>query len=140
MGPNAWNKRGFTPLHGAVGLEQPEAVRLLLARGADPHAENYVDGSSLLEMVGEHSGPACGAARKEFEAAGHRVEREGGVHPGVALWTVASMMNHAARPTAARRFVGQMMFMTAGRNLPAGAEITISYSLNPEKLCNMQNS
>ncbi len=28
---NARNGRGFAPLHGAVGLERPEAVRLLLA-------------------------------------------------------------------------------------------------------------
>ena len=40
----------------------------------------------------------------------------------------------AARPPGARRYVGRMMFVTAGRDLLAGEEVTISYSDNPEML------
>ena len=47
---------------------------------------------------------------------------------------MASLMNHAARPTAARRFVGRMMFVVAARDLRAGEELTISYSDNPDML------
>jgi hypothetical protein len=130
---NSRNKRGFAPLHGAVGLERPEAVRLLLGRGADPHAENYVDGSSPLDMAHPHSVSSSAAGRavlEVFQSAGHRAEREA----GTALWAVASMMNHAAMPTAARRFVGRMIFVAAARDLLAGEELTISYSSNPDML------
>ncbi len=131
---NARDRRGFTPLYGAVVLVRPEAARLLLKHGADPHAENYVNGCSPMDMVDWHSGlgPTLGGAgglavRKEFEDVGHWAEER---KAGTALWTVTSLMNHAARP----RFVGRMMFVTALSNMRAGEELTISYSLDPERL------
>jgi len=127
---NARDKQGFTPLHVAVGLERPEAVRLLLKGGADPHLEDYVHGNSPLELVDQHGKDRMQAVREAFQSAGHWAERG----RGTALWAVASMMNHAARPTAERRFVGQMMFVTAGCDLRAGDELTTTYSADRDAL------
>ena len=127
---NARDVVGNTPLHGAVMLKRPEAVLLLLERGADPNLENYADGSSPLDLVGLHGADEARAVREAFQRAGHQVERRA----GTALWAVASLMNHAARPTAQRRFVGQMMFVVAGSDLRVGEELTITYSHSRDAL------
>jgi hypothetical protein len=132
---NARDKRGGTPLHGAVCLERLDAVRLLLGRGADPHAADYYGASPLDLADPSRGGPGPDSAvkravREAFLSAGRRAEGRA----GTALWAMASLMNHCSDPTAAIRFVSRMAFVTAGRDLWAGEELMTSYSANRDAL------
>jgi len=44
-----------------------------------------------------------------------------------ALFLLGSLVNHSCRPTAARVFLGDMMFVRAARNMSRGEEITDGY-------------
>ncbi len=107
--------RGFTPLYGAVVKRRATAVKWLLQNGANPYLENYVDGGSLAdyaEMAGDE------AIVQALKTSGHNqsasVPREGS-----GVWAVASFMNHSDEPNTRRRFIGRMMFVTAGMDIKA---------------------
>lgn len=48
-------------------------------------------------------------------------------HSVSALFLVGSLVNHSCRPTAARVFLGDMMFVRAARDMNSGEEITDGY-------------
>ena len=50
---NVAQRHGWTPLHGAAATGDVEVVRLLLARGADPHAK-HDGGATALDLAREN--------------------------------------------------------------------------------------
>jgi ankyrin repeat protein len=53
------NKYGGTPLHWAAQHDQPDTVRHLLAKGADPRAINPRNGQSALHVAAQHTDDAA---------------------------------------------------------------------------------
>ncbi|PNW80454.1 hypothetical protein CHLRE_07g318250v5 [Chlamydomonas reinhardtii] len=70
--------------------------------------------------------PATGGS-STGAAAVAALETEAG---GSGLWTLAAYFNHACLDNTERYFLGDFLFVRASRDLPAGAEVTITY-LNP---------
>ena len=123
----AVSTRGLTPLHGAVKLRRVAAVRALLDAGASPWVENAVDGASPHTEAAVLGDADILAA---FAAAGFaRAPAEGS-----GVWLLASFMNHAPEPTAARRVIGRSMVVHAACDLAAGAEVTTTYAASAEAL------
>ncbi|CAK9006865.1 unnamed protein product [Durusdinium trenchii] len=60
-----------------------------------------------------------------LSANAHELDTSGGQLS--AIFLVASLVNHSCRPSAARVFLGDMMFVRAARDLNAGDEITDGY-------------
>jgi hypothetical protein len=135
--PNAFSSSGTTELHAAVTARRAAAALALLRAGADPYLEDAVQGwcpsQAVLDMIdaadGSGGGGAVDAAMiAAFAAAGYTPEVLRAALPqGTGLWLLASMLNHAAAPTAVPRFVGELMFVRAACALACGAEVTTSY-------------
>lgn len=129
--------RGLTPLHGAVMMGKPGAAKALLGKGANAFLQDYrgVSPIDLLYGMGKDDAGASGlqgdtaGVKAAFKAAGldeARYKRE--VTQGSGLWWVASFMNHASKPNTARALFGSFMFVVAAEALPAGTELTTTYS------------
>jgi hypothetical protein len=124
---NAPSKRGLTPICEAVLECQAQAVEWLLQQGAEPYVEDYLFGCTILDHAILHDDVALTAAFKKagFDLASWK--------DGLGLWTVASLMSRDARYNTRRKFVGRMLFVTAGCDLQAGTELTCFYSPDEEK-------
>lgn len=146
--PTALCFAGRTPLYYAATHGVHEAATVLLGAGVDPYLPDGEGGPCPAAIafandprVDEHLGDAAklppnhGKLAAAFTAAGHTPERLlEHFRRGSGLWFVASFMNHAARPSTHRRFLGQAMVVTAARRLGAGEELTTSYGRDAETL------
>eukprot|EP00887_Chlorella_sp_A99_P002594 scaffold6.g2594.t1 len=78
-----------------------------------------------LEAIGSHNAWGSGMhgiqADPAFPGQGHAGRTESGI------WAVISLANHSCAPNCTCMTLGSVMFVRAARDLPAGAELTVSY-------------
>ncbi len=118
---NELSTRGLAPLHAAVVRNRADAVKWLLENGANPYIENYIDGASAMDYADMSRDMKV---VKAFRDCGYDLSLR---MQGTGLWVVAAFMNHAEENNTRRRFIGQMMFVTAGCDMKAGTELTTNY-------------
>eukprot|EP00198_Chlamydomonas_reinhardtii_P011672 XP_001701009.1 predicted protein [Chlamydomonas reinhardtii] len=108
---------GFVPTWRPVAVAAPFRLRLLDCCRPHQRARGLEGGHDSCQRAG-----------------GDQVNDGGdgsaGKPTATGLWGLASYFNHACVANAHRYFLGDFLFVRASRDLPAGAEVTITY-LNP---------
>ena len=141
--PNATNFRGITPLACAIAQNNGAGLDLLLRRGASPHTDTGLPERQLVSLADrvrtaalEGTRGVRGDADAELVRvlAAHHCPIDSVIEEGCGLWLVASLMNHAGTPSTKRFYVGGCLFVRAARALPAGAEVTTTYSCDADAL------
>eukprot|EP01018_Ginkgo_biloba_P018596 Gb_34914 [translate_table: standard] len=56
----------------------------------------------------------------------HCISSMGSNHHGIGLWALPSFIRHSCIPNSSAKFAGQVMFITAARDIRSGEEISIS--------------